>query len=164
MACALPRLPFRSARTMEFRVRIRYRFGDIDHAGIAYFPRLLHCFHAAMEDWWADGIGTPYPEILAREGFGLPIAHLEAGFAEPVRYGDEPWIHLGVLGIGTSSLRLGFHMSRDEHGPALCWARIRLVCVAMDSRRPMPIPDRWRAAFESFAIREGDFPATAESS
>lgn len=147
---------------MEFCVRIRYRFGDIDHAGIAYFPRLLHCFHAVMEDWWADGIGTPYAEILQTEGFGLPIAHLEAGFAEPVRYGDEPWVHLGVLGIGESSLRLGFHMSRAKDGPAMCWARVRVVCVSMDTRRPTPLPARWRAAIDRFSIDEGDLPATDE--
>jgi acyl-CoA thioesterase FadM len=27
---------------MTFRTKLRYRFGDIDDAGIAYYPKLLH--------------------------------------------------------------------------------------------------------------------------
>jgi len=45
---------------MKFEQRIRYRFGDIDDAGIAYYPKLLHCFHCAFEDWWSDALGRPY--------------------------------------------------------------------------------------------------------
>ena len=143
---------------MVFRQRYRYRFGDIDDAGIAYYPKLLHAFHCAMEDWWADGLGTPYAEVMKVERYGLPAAHLEAGFHEPIRYGDEPWIHLGVLRIGKSSVELGFWMTRTDGGDAACWMRARTVGVDMDSLRPVPVPERWRAAFARFALREEDFP------
>lgn len=35
---------------MTFAQKLRYRFGDIDDAGIAYYPKLLHCFHCAFEE------------------------------------------------------------------------------------------------------------------
>jgi hypothetical protein len=28
---------------MAFRSLLKVRFGDIDHAGIVYYPRFLHC-------------------------------------------------------------------------------------------------------------------------
>jgi hypothetical protein len=82
---------------MTFRTRLRYRFGDIDDAGIAYYPKLLHYFHCAFEDWWSDGLGHPYSKLMHDDKLGLPAVKLEAEFFAPVRYGDEPWVHIGVL-------------------------------------------------------------------
>ncbi len=93
---------------MVFSKRYRYRFGDIDDAGIAYYPALLHYFHMAMEDWWYDGIGTPYPTVIHDERFGLPAVHIDADFFAPIRYGDEPEISVAVLRLGSSSVDLGF--------------------------------------------------------
>ena len=77
-----------AAVSMIFSKRYRYRFGDIDDAGIAYYPRLLHYFHCAMEDWWSEGLGTSYRDVMHLERFGLPAVNLEAEFFEPIRYGD----------------------------------------------------------------------------
>ena len=41
---------------MIFTKRYRYRFGDIDDAGIAYYPAMFHYFHCCFEDWWSDGL------------------------------------------------------------------------------------------------------------
>ena len=88
---------------MTFTTRLRYRFGDIDDAGIAYYPKLLHYFHQAFEDWWSDALGHPYPRLLHDDRLGFPAVKLEAEFFAPIRYGDEPDVHLGILRIGGSS-------------------------------------------------------------
>ncbi len=144
---------------MTFRTRLRYRFGDIDDAGIAYYPKLLHYFHCAFEDWWSDGLRHPYPQLLHEDKLGLPTVKLDAEFFAPVRYGDEPWIHLGVLRIGTSSVEFGMWMTRDDDGKPLCRARIVTAAVDMDSLQKQPLPDVWRQRFAEFALREQDFPA-----
>ena len=143
---------------MIFRSQYRYRFGDIDDAGIAYYPKLLHYFHCAMEDWFADGLGKPYARVMQEERYGLPAANLEATFFEPIRYGDEPWVHLGVLRVGRTSVELAFWMTRADVGPPACRMRVHTVGVDMDSLRPVPVPDHWRNAFERFAITEAEFP------
>ena len=137
---------------MIFQKRYRYRFGDIDHAGIAYYPALLHYFHVAFEDWWADGLGTPYPHLLNVEKLGLPSVHLDVDFVAPIRYGDEPEISLGVLRIGTSSVEFGMWMQVDGRDRANCKARITTAAVDMDSLTGRPLPDRWRAEFEKWAL------------
>lgn len=134
-----------------FRTRHRFRFGDIDSAGIAYYPRLLHACHCAMEDWWADGLGKSYPALMAEERYGMPAVHLDVEFRRPVRYGDEPWIQVGVLEIGNSSVRLLFEMVQDD-GSLLCRARVKTVGVDMDTLRPVPVPARWRERFAEFTV------------
>ena len=112
-----------------FTKAYRYRFGDIDFAGIAYYPKLLHYFHCCFEDWWLDGLGVRYVDILSEEKFGLPAVNIQADFYQPIRFGDEPEISLGILRIGNASLDLGFWMQHpDRDGPA-CRAKITTAGV-----------------------------------
>ena len=142
---------------MVFTRRYRYRFGDIDDAGIAYYPAIFHYFHCCMEDWWSDGLGTSYRDVMAEQHFGLPAVRVEAEFLAPIRYGDEPDVHLGVLRVGTSSVQFGFWMS-DAGGRVLCRARITTASVDMRTMRGRPVPDEWRQAFARFALAEEEFP------
>jgi 4-hydroxybenzoyl-CoA thioesterase len=143
---------------MTFRTRLRYRFGDIDDAGIAYYPKLLHYFHCAFEDWWSDALQHPYPKLLHEDKLGLPAVKLEAEFFAPVRYGDEPDVHLGVLRLGSSSVEFGFWMTRGTESKPLCRARVLTAAVDMQTMQKRSLPETWRARFAPFALREEDFP------
>jgi 4-hydroxybenzoyl-CoA thioesterase len=143
---------------MTFRTRLRYRFGDIDDAGIAYYPKLLHYFHCAFEDWWSDALQRPYAQVMRDDKLGLPAVKLEAEFYAPVRYGDEPWVHLGVLRLGASSVEFGFWMTLGDEPKPLCRARVLTAAVHMDTMQKRPLPDEWRPRFQQFALREDDFP------
>lgn len=144
---------------MTFQKRFRYRFGDIDDAGIAYYPKLLHCFHCAFEDWWSEGLGKPYAELLHVDKLGLPSVRLEVDFFAPIRYGDEPTVHLGVLRIGSSSVEFGFWMTRGDDPKPLCRARITTATVDMAAMKKIPLPQVWRDRFAAFALDEAAFPS-----
>lgn len=143
---------------MTFSKRYRYRFGDIDDAGIAYYPALLHYFHCAFEDWWSDALGTPYPRVIHDERFGLPAVNIQAEFFSPIRYGDEPEISIAILKLGRTSVQLGMWMSLDGSDTPACRARIVTVSVDMDTMAKQEIPAKWRAAFEQHVISEEQFP------
>jgi 4-hydroxybenzoyl-CoA thioesterase len=143
---------------MIFTKSYRWRFGDIDEAGIGYYPNYFHYFHCLFEDWWSEGLGKPYPQVLRNEHLGLPAVALQAEFFAPVRYGDEPDFSLGVLAIGSSSVTLGYWLRRPaDPGPA---ARARVTTVAVDVRtmRKQPLPERWRRELERWRIAEAEFP------
>jgi acyl-CoA thioesterase FadM len=144
---------------MVFHKRYRYRFGDIDHAGIAYYPALLHYFHCAFEDWWSDELGTPYPTVMREERFGMPAVNIQADFYAPIRYGDEPDISVAVLALGKSSIQLGLWMNVGGAARPACRARITTVAVDMDTMQKREVPPHWRAAFERRLIREDSFPS-----
>ena len=143
---------------MIFTKRYRYRFGDIDDAGIAYYPAMLHYFHCCFEDWWSDGLGTRYDKVLHGEKFGMPAVHLECDFYAPIRYGDEPDVCLGILKIGNSSVEFGFWMTKDDHQGPLCRARVVTAGVNMETMRKQAVPAHWRQRFAEFTIEAQEFP------
>jgi 4-hydroxybenzoyl-CoA thioesterase len=143
---------------MVFSKSYRFRFGDIDHAGIAYYPALLHYFHCAMEDWFADALGTKYPTVIDEERFGLPAVNIQAEFYGPIAYGDEPEISVAVLGLGHTSVTLGMWMTLPGRDRPACRARIVTVSVDMDTMAKQEIPAKWRAIFEQHRIAEEEFP------
>ena len=143
---------------MIYNKRVRYRFGDIDDAGIAYYPKLLHYFHCAFEDWWAEALGRPYADLLRQDKLGLPAVHLDVDFYAPIRYGDEPVIHLGVLRIGDASVDFGFWMTRDDDARPLCRARVTTVAVDMSTMQKRALPNEWRTRFLEFDLPESAFP------
>jgi 4-hydroxybenzoyl-CoA thioesterase len=145
---------------MTFSKRYRYRFGDIDDAGIAYYPSYFHYFHCCFEDWWSDALGTPYPRVLHEERFGLPAVRVETDFFAPLRYGDEPTIHLAILRMGATSVEFGYWIKLEERARATCRARITTVSMDMGARRKQPIPAKWREAFARYSIAEDAFQAT----
>ena len=137
--------------------RVRYRFGDIDHAGIAYYPKLLHLFHCAFEDWWSDALSHPYPKLLDEDQLGFPAVHLDVDFLAPVVYGDEPTVHLGVLRVGTSSVEFAFWLVRQD-GVPLCCARITTAAIDMRTMTKREVPQVWRQKFAEFAVRDDELP------
>ncbi len=148
---------------MIYTRRYRYRFGDIDDAGIAYYPKFFHYYHCCFEDWWSDALGTPYPSVLHDEEFGLPVVSVQADFFSPIRYGDTPDISLGVLSIGTTSVQFGFWMTQPGATAASASARITTVAMHMTRRVKVPVPERHRAAFERYRIDPSEFPSRPDA-
>src|SRR6185503_6908512 len=71
-----------------FETSILVRFGDLDAAGIAYYPRLVNFLPVAFEDFFAGYIGKTYP-LVFKEGFGFPSVKIEIEFLSPVHYGEH---------------------------------------------------------------------------
>src|SRR5690606_41533252 len=91
----------------------------------------------------------------AREGrYGRPAVHLGVDGVAPVREGDERFVHLGVLASGRTSVDIAFWRTRGagDDDALLCKGRVRTVGVDMDTLRPVPVPEHWRAAFAAWRI------------
>ena len=48
----------------RFERPLRIRFGHCDPAGIVYFPQYLVMLNGLLEDWFTDGLGVSYAELL----------------------------------------------------------------------------------------------------
>ena len=129
-----------------FRTRILVRFGDLDAAGIAYYPNLVNFLHESFEDFFAGHVGRPYPEVF-REGLGVPTVKVEMEFLSPVRYGDYVDVDVTVETVGRSSLRIRYEGS--VQGRPVFKARNTAVVVDMKTFRPTDIPGWIRAKLES---------------
>jgi YbgC/YbaW family acyl-CoA thioester hydrolase len=124
-----------------FSTTILVRFGDLDPAGIAYYPNLVNYLHVAFEDFFAGFIGRPYPEVF-REGLGFPTAKVEMEYLSPVHYGDRVSVAVAVEHLGRSSVR--FRYEGSVEGRPVFLARNTAVVVDMRAFRPIPIPEPLR--------------------
>ncbi len=133
---------------MSYSTTVKVRFGDIDHAGIAYYPNLYHYFHIAFEDFFEEFVGRPYPEVLDREGLGFPTVKVQTEFLEPIRYGDTLNVTITVPHIGRTSVDFLFTATREGDGVACIVSRQTVVAVDMATFRPTPLPPNYRRLFE----------------
>lgn len=134
--------------TMAFRSKQKIRFGDIDRAGIVYYPRFLHYFHVALEEFFEGALGVEYPTVINHHGIGLPTVHLETDFQGPLRYGDNIEVEVKVLTLGTSSIKFGYRVFRKgEDSPRVTGHNIT-VCVDMKTFEKKGIPEFLRNSLE----------------
>ncbi len=129
-----------------FRTSILVRFGDLDAAGIAYYPNLVNFLHEAFEDFFAGHVGRPYPEVF-RGGLGFPTVKVEMEFLSPVHYGDHVDIVVVIERLGRSSVQVRYEGS--VAGKPVFRARNVAVVVDMRTFRPTPLPEDLRRSFES---------------
>ena len=132
-----------------FQTTILVRFGDLDAAGIAYYPNLVNFLHESFEDFFEGHVGRPYPEVY-REGIGFPTVKVEMEFLSPVHYGDRVSVEVTVERVGRSSVQIRYEGS--VKGYPVFRARNIAVVVDMRTFRPMPLPpwlrERFAAAME----------------
>jgi len=135
-----------------FTTTILVRFGDLDAAGIAYYPNLVNYLHEAFEDFFAGHVGRTYPEMF-NEGVGSPTVKVEMEFLSPVRYGDH--VHIGVVveHLGHTSLRVRYEGKVEDRPVFMAWNT--MVFVDMKTFRPTPIPAWLRERFEAAMESEG---------
>ncbi|MFI5289605.1 MAG: acyl-CoA thioesterase [Polyangia bacterium] len=135
---------------MPFRTKIEVRFGDVDHAGIVFYPQFFIYFHEAFEDFFDDN-GHRYPELLNQRRLGFPTVHIETDFRQPLRYGDALDIELSVPRVGDKSAVFRYVGFRHQDGQRACVAEITCACVEMVGFKAVAIPDDLRALFARFA-------------
>ena len=126
---------------MHFRSKQKIRFGDIDRAGIVYYPRFLHYFHVALEEFFDDSLCIEYPAMVNHYNIGLPTVHLESDFKGPLRYGDKIEVEVSVLALGNSSIRFGYRVFRHGDDTPRVTGHNITVCVDMETFEKISIPD-----------------------
>jgi 1,4-dihydroxy-2-naphthoyl-CoA hydrolase len=122
-------------------------FQDIDAAGIVFFARIFDYFHDAFVACMSAR-GLSLPDVIARGDWGAPLAHAEADYSRPLRFGDRVRAEIVRAEFGETSMTLHHQLVSDD-AARLILATGRTVHVFIDrtSFRPRPVPDAARAAF-----------------
>jgi 4-hydroxybenzoyl-CoA thioesterase len=135
-----------AAKKKIFATQLDVRFGDVDPAGIAYYPRIFEFIHQATEALWDVHVGRRYFYLLSEEKLGFPLVHSEVVFRHPLSFGDRPIVRVTVFKVGTTSLGLHYKFYVDD--VECVDARMTVVCVELDGLKPRPIPRPYREKFE----------------
>jgi len=140
---------------MVYLTKIKIRFGDIDHAGIVYYPRFFHYFHIAFEEFFEECVGMSYDRVLDEERIGFPTVGLKTEFRKPMKYGESLEVHLEARKLGNASATFQFTVYRAGTSEVCARSEQTVVCVDMETFRPTAIPRRIRDAFEQIAAPAG---------
>lgn len=129
-----------------FVTQQKVRFGDVDPAGIVYFPKIFDLIHEAFEDLWDTHVGKRYYHLVGEEELGFPLIKSDVRFLAPMRFGDRPLVRISAFHVGRTSLGLRYRFEVDD---TLCVdAKMTVCCVKLEQLEPIPIPDEFRARFE----------------
>ncbi|WP_322994445.1 thioesterase family protein [Castellaniella sp.] len=134
---------------MRFERDYRIRFSHCDPAGIVFFPQYLVLFNQLVEDWFTDGLGISYTEMLGPRRIGLPIVRLECDFRAIGRMGETLSFSLAVERVGGKSLTLALEASGN--GVLRVASRQVLVFTDLDTHRAISLPEDVRAALANSA-------------
>ena len=138
---------------MPFRASIKVCFSDIDNAGIVYYPRFMHYFHLAMEEFFANEMGIEYADVLHQHNISLPTVHLESDFRRRLRYGDRISMEVRVIHIGQSSITWGYRGYRGDDEEMVVEGQNVTVCVKTDTFEKIDVPEWLRQGLASYMER-----------
>ncbi|MFT5689076.1 MAG: 4-hydroxybenzoyl-CoA thioesterase [Planctomycetota bacterium] len=141
-------IPKKRVFTTQFDVR----FGDVDPAGIAFYPKIYDMIHRAMEEMFDVHVGRRYYYLIARERIGFPLVSSAVEFKSPLRFGDRPIVRITTTKVGNSSLGLHYVFTVDER--VAVDAHMTVVCCDLRDLSTMQIPDEFRACFEEIMEEE----------
>jgi 4-hydroxybenzoyl-CoA thioesterase len=127
---------------------VKVRFGDVDPAGVVYYPRFMHYFHVAFEEFMEERVRIPYDDLVEKERIGFPTVRVDAEFTGPVKHGDELSMRVWTSRIGGASVAFEFEAFKGDDSVA----KARLTKVALDLSRwkPIMIPKKIRAILERY--------------
>ena len=133
---------------MAYYSQLKIRFGDIDRAGIVYYPRFMHYFHIALEEFFASELGIEYHEMVETHRIGLPTVRLETDFNRPFSYGDNIEVEVSVQTVGRTSIAFGYRVFKQGENEPRIIGRNVTVCLDMDTFKKMGIPTWFRELLE----------------
>lgn len=146
------------SKARPFTCQQQVRFGHVDPAGIAYYPRIYDYIHEAFEELWDVHVGERYYYLLGEKRIGFPLVHSEVDFKKPLHFGDRPVVRVTCFKLGRSSLGLRYVY---RVGDDVCLeARMTTVCVDLDKLESRAIDERYREKFREI-LEPGGEPGLA---
>ena len=138
------KLPFRYA------AYTRVGFSETDAQGVVYYGRYLPYFDLARTEYHRH-LGRV---TLAGADFAMRATTVE--YHAGARFDDLLEVFVRVAGIGTTSITYEHAAYRiDDDGGELLMAtsKATLVCIALDERKAVSVPDTFRERIATFEDR-----------
>jgi len=123
------------------------RWADNDAYGHVNNTVYYEWFDSAVNGWLVE-------QGLLDIAAGNPIAlvvETRCTYAAPVTFPEPVEVGLAVAELGTSSIRYRLGVFRAGSDAAAAEGEFVHVVVDRTNRRPVPIPDNWRAKLEAIA-------------
>jgi acyl-CoA thioester hydrolase len=125
----------------------RVQFSDTDAQGVVYYGRYMPYFDLARTEYHRHLGGVH----LANVDFAMRAVTVE--YVAGARFDDLLEIFVRVERIGTTSItydHAAYRVDDDGEDTLMATAKATLVCIALDERRAVPVPDPFRERIAAF--------------
>ena len=126
----------------------RVWFSDTDAQGVVYYGRYMPYFDAAR---------TEYHRHLGRVHLGnvdFAMRAVTVEYHAGARFDDPLEVFVRVERVGTTSItydHAAYRIDDDgEDDKLMATAKATLVCIALDERKAVPVPEAFRAQVAAF--------------
>jgi acyl-CoA thioester hydrolase len=123
---------------------VRVGFSDTDAQGVVYYGRYMPYFDLARTEFHRH-LGRVH---LGDVDFAMRAANVE--YVAGARFDDMLEIFVRVERIGTTSITYDHAVYRCDDDTLMATAKATLVCIALDERKAVPVPDTFRTLVEEF--------------
>jgi acyl-CoA thioester hydrolase len=122
----------------------RVGFSDTDAQGVVYYGRYMPYYDLAR---------TEYHRHLGRVHLGdvdFAMRAVTVDYVAGARFDDLLEVFVRVERIGTTSITYDHAVYRVEDDALMSTAKATLVCIALDERKAVPVPQAFRDQIEAF--------------
>jgi YbgC/YbaW family acyl-CoA thioester hydrolase len=127
---------------------VRVGFSDTDAQGVVYYGRYLPYFDLARTEFHRH-LGRVH---LGGVDFAMRAVTVE--YLAGARFDDLLEVFVRVERIGTTSITYDHAAYRSDDDTLMATAKGTLVCISLDERKAVPVPDAFRDQIVSFQREE----------
>lgn len=121
---------------------VRVQFSETDAQGVVYYGRYMPYFDLARTEFHRH-LGRVH---LGDVDFAMRAVSVE--YVAGARFDDLLEVFVRVERIGTTSITYDHAVHRVEDDALMATAKATLVCIALDERKAVPVPDAFRKQLE----------------
>ncbi len=132
----------------RFTAPMSVEWGDVDLAGVVYYPHFFRYFSITESKFYAS-MGKSMLELEESLGIRLPRVEAYCRYLSPARFGDQLDISLEIEHIGTKTVKYLFDVQRDE--TAIASGHLVISSVSMADFKAIPLPEDLLRFLEPYA-------------
>jgi acyl-CoA thioester hydrolase len=131
----------------RYAAYLRVGFSETDAQGVVYYGRYMPYFDLAR---------TEYHRHLGRvalDGLDFAMRALSVEYVAPARFDDLLEVFVRISRIGTTSItydHAAYRIDGEGADTLMATAQATTVCIALDERRAVAVPDAFRELVASF--------------
>ena len=133
----------------------RVAFSDTDAQGVVYYGRYMPYFDLAR---------TEFHRHLGRIHLGdvdFAMRAVSVDYVAPARFDDLLEIFVRIERIGTTSIlydHAAYRVDDSGEDTLMATAKATLVCIALDARKAVPVPQEFRDLVSAFQAADDAQP------
>jgi len=124
----------------QFLWPVRVYYEDTDSGGVVYYANYLKFMERARTEWLRS-LGFEQDELSRAKGVLFVVRSIALEYHRPARFNELLQIRSRIIEARGVSLTFGQEVLNTQAAEELlCFGRIKVVCVDVDTFKPRPIP------------------------